>query len=131
MNAKDKKRASLEECLQTVSDVLFPPELGKKIVTLNSQDVDGDTPLHVFASRKDRYAVKLCIDAGANIDAVGDMGETPLHIAIARGSEGIVELLLEAGAKTSIRSEFNETALEKAQKKSGPIEKMVKQYAGA
>jgi uncharacterized protein len=91
-----KKDLSLDEMLQSTSDVLFPEEMGKRVVTLVSKDADGDTPLHVMTWRGDRVAVRAFIDAGANIDAVGDMGQTPLHVAVMREDEFLTELLLLA-----------------------------------
>jgi ankyrin repeat protein len=123
-----KKRATLEEILASMSDVIFPAELGEQPVTIESTDCDGDTPLHVMVWRKDRYAVDLLIEAGANIDAVGDMSETPLHVAVGQEDLPIIESLLKAGAKTNIRSEFNETAAERAKKKGGEIAKLFNRY---
>ena len=77
-----KQRSSLEEILASTSDTLFPAELGEAPVAIDSADCDGDTPLHVMVWRKDRYAVDLLIEAGANVNAVGDMSETPLHVAV-------------------------------------------------
>ena len=48
MSKKTKARKSLQEILQSVSDELFPAELGRKIVTLDSRDVMGDTALHIW-----------------------------------------------------------------------------------
>jgi uncharacterized protein len=124
-----KKRRSLEEILQSTSDVLFPAEMGKAIVNVHSQDVCGDTALHVMAWRSDRHAIKLLLESGANVNAIGDMSETPLHIAIRKGDVEIVEALLSAGASTSIRSEFNETAIEAAEKAGGEMQKLIKRYA--
>lgn len=70
-----------------------------------------------MAWRRDAKAVRLLINAGANINAIGEMGETPLHIAIRKGSVEIVEALLKASALTSIRSEFGQTAVELAVEK--------------
>ena len=124
-----KKRRSLDEVLQSTSDVLFPAEMGERVVAVNSRDVCGDTPLHVMAWRSDRHAVKLLIESGADIDAIGDMSETPLHIATRKGDKEIVDMLLAAGATTEIRSEFNETALEAAEKAGGEIRKLFKRHA--
>ncbi|MGH1460439.1 MAG: ankyrin repeat domain-containing protein [Neptuniibacter sp.] len=124
-----KKRLSLEEILASTSDTLFPAELGEKPVTIESTDCDGDTPLHVMVWRNDRYAVDALIEAGANIDAIGDMTQTPLHIAVGKEDLYIIEELLKAGAKTNIRSEFNETAYERALKKGGEIVKLFSQYS--
>ena len=64
--------------------------------------------------RSDSHGVQTLIDAGANVNVIGDMGETPLHIAIGQANLTIIALLLAAGARTDIRSEFGETAAEKA-----------------
>ena len=125
-----KLRATLEEILASTSDVIFPAELGGHPVAIDSTDCDGDTPLHVMVRRKDRYAVNQLIQAGANVDAVGDMSETPLHVAVGQGDLPIIEALLKAGAKTNIRSEFNETAAERAEKMEGEIAKLFSRFVG-
>lgn len=127
MTKRLKKRKSFEEILLSVSDVLFPAELGKKHVEIDSKDVDGDTPLHVLIWRNDVYGAQLLIKAGADVNAIGDMGETPLHVAISKENEPIIVALLEAGADTNIRSEFGETAIEKASKKGESIKKLFRQ----
>lgn len=126
---KIKKRKSLEEILQSVSDVMYPAELGEKQVYIDSRDVEGDTPLHVMAWREDLYGAKILIEAGADVNAVGDMGETPLHVALTNENEELTELLLETGANPDIRSEFEETAREKAEKMGGAFKKLMKQYS--
>jgi ankyrin repeat protein len=74
--------------------------------------------------RNDAYAVKVLLKAGANPNAIGDMGETPLHVAVSTENCTIAETLLQAGAKVNIRSEFNETAQERAIRKGGAIAKL-------
>jgi ankyrin repeat protein len=105
---------SLEQVLQSVSDVLFPAELGDAPVQLKSCDVDGDTPLHVLAWRSDTEGALMLIAAGADVNAVGDMGTTPLHVAISQGNRKLARALIAAGARTNIRSEFGRTAIEDA-----------------
>ena len=124
MGHEPKRRVTLEEILASTSDVLFPAEMGEKIVSISSTDCDGDTPLHVMVWRNDAYAVKVLIEAGANPNAIGDMGETPLHVAVGQENVTIAETLLQAGAKTNIQSEFNETAQKKAIRKGGAIAKL-------
>ena len=46
MNDRSKKK--LQEVLQSASDRLFPAEMGKAKVCLDSTDRDGDNALHVF-----------------------------------------------------------------------------------
>lgn len=120
-----KKRRSLKEILQSASDVLFPEQMGTRLVELNSKDVVGDTPLHVMIWRNDQYAAKLLIESGADVNAIGDMGETPLHIALRKKNCTIVKLLIDAGANIDVRSEFGETAQELAIREGGPIKRLV------
>jgi ankyrin repeat protein len=103
--------------------------MGKRIVSLDSRDVDGDTPLHVMAWRSDRLAVQALIDAGAEIDAVGDMGQTPLHVAVMRNDELLVEALLRAGADPNVRSEFGDTPLELAEQRGRDMKRLFKYAA--
>jgi ankyrin repeat protein len=112
MPRKPKDRRSLSEILQSTSDVLFPGELSEKQIDLHSRSLEGDTPLHVLLWRNDNFGIEVLIDAGADIDSIGDMDETPLHIAIRRENARATRSLLQAGAKTDIRSEFGETARE-------------------
>jgi uncharacterized protein len=124
-----KKDRSLTEMLQSTSDTLFPDAMGTQVVTLASKDADGDTPLHVMTWRGDRVAVRAFIDAGANIDAVGDMGQTPLHVAVMKEDESLAEMFLLAGANPHLQSEFGDTPLELARKKSRGMQRLFKHAA--
>ena len=117
---------SLEDLLQSTSNVLFPAELGKRKVAVNDCDCDGDTPLHVIARRKDLGAVEQLIAAGARVNAVGDMGETPLHVAVSVESPEIVRALLSAGANPNVACEFGDTARERALARGGPVARAFK-----
>ena len=112
MRRKTRDSRTLDEILQSTSDVLFPAELGERQVSIDSKDVNGDTPLHVMLWRNDSYAALILIESGADVNAVGDMGETPLHIAIRKENAKVARALRDAEAKTDIRSEFDETAAE-------------------
>ena len=125
---KKKERRSLEEILQSTSDVIFPEDIVEKQIFIDSKSIEGDTPLHVMVWRNDRYAVQVLIDSGAELNALGDMSESPLHVAVGQKDLVIIESLLKAGAKTDIRSEFGETAAERARKKGGKILKLFKIY---
>lgn len=115
---------SLNEILQSASDVLFPDELGARIVEIGSRGTDGDTPLHVMAWRRDCRAIEVLIEAGAELDAIGDMGQTPLHVAVMQGDECSAELLLRAGASPDIRSEFGDTPRELAYSRGEAMERL-------
>jgi len=65
---------------------------------LNQPDTLGYTPLHWAASQGDSSAVRLLLEAGAEVDKVNSNGETPLHLACQAGSRNCVAVLIDAGA---------------------------------
>ena len=130
MAKQDKARQPLADILASMSDVLFPEQLGSASVAIDSADCEGDTPLHVAAWRNDCYATLALIEAGADVNAVGDMGETPLHVAIGQQNLAIVEVLLGAGARIDMRSEFGQTQRERAAEIGGQLAKLLTRAAG-
>ena len=100
---------TLDVVLQSISDCLFPADLGERSVDINSKDADGDTPLHALPWRDDIDGALLLIGHGANVNAVGDMGETPLHVAVRQGQLSAIAALIAAGASTEAVSEFGQT----------------------
>lgn len=126
MPKRPKKRMSLAQILASCSDTLFPAEMGKAPVTVDSRDVDGDTPLHVMVRRGDAYAVRQLIEAGADVQAVGDMSETPLHIALRLPDLTIAAALLAAGASVTPISEFGQSPQDIATERGGDALKLVK-----
>lgn len=111
------KKQDIKDVLKTASDRLYPEKLGLEPVTMDSENCDGDTPLHVFIWAGETEKALRIIKHGANINAAGDMGETPLHVALHQSNRLIARALLAAGARTDIVSEFGETALDLAFKK--------------
>ena len=124
MPKRSKARASLEDILASCSDTLFPAELGAASVTLNSRNVDGDTPLHVMLWRDNTDAAQQFIEAGADVNAAGDMSETPLHIALRQQNLAIIEALLRAGADVSRVSEFGQSPRDIADELGGNIQRL-------
>ncbi|WP_298961913.1 ankyrin repeat domain-containing protein [uncultured Roseibium sp.] len=131
MSKKLKRRQSLEEILASCSDTLFPADLGAAPVTVDSRDADGDTPLHVLARRGNNYGLERLIEAGADVNAIGDMSETPLHVALHQKNLVAVELLLNAGAVVSLVSEFDQSPLSIANDLGGEFRALMRQKAGA
>ena len=99
----------LHALLQSIDYILFPADVSGREISIDSHDVDGDTPLHVFLWRGDEGTALRLVASGANVNAVGDMGETPLHVAVRKASDQTIAALLIAGANTSVVSEFGQT----------------------
>ena len=112
--------ATLEELLQSVSDVMFPDGQGRA-VSLASHGYDGDTALHVFARRDDIVSAKVLLEAGAEPNARGEMEDTPLQVAITQGNAELAALLLSYGADPELRSAFGSSARELAAESGGAV----------
>ena len=115
-----KKRETLESFLRRASHVLLPhldhPETGPASIRFDSRAGDGDTPLHVAALWGDRHAVRMLLDAGADVNAKGDMGCTPLYFAVMNHHVDVAETLLAHGANPDAASELGFTPRRLAEK---------------
>ncbi len=65
---------------------------------LSVEDVDGDTALHWAVSEGRIAAVRMLLEAGADIEANDAERYTPLHWAAQKGHTAVVQALLDAGA---------------------------------
>jgi ankyrin repeat protein len=59
-------------------------------------------------------AIKLCLDKGADVNAVNDRGDTAMHGAAVRGADQIVQFLASNGAKLDVKSKSGKTPYELA-----------------
>jgi len=59
-------------------------------------------------------AIKLCLDAGADINAVDRNGDTALHGAAQKGYDQVVQFLADHGAKLDIKDKRGRTPLDAA-----------------
>lgn len=59
-------------------------------------------------------SIKLCLDAGADVNAVDGQGDTALHGAAQKGYDQVVQFLVEHGAKTDIKDKKGRTPLDAA-----------------
>jgi hypothetical protein len=104
------KKVTLELFLLGASEALFPHRK-PRVIDVNAKASDGDTPLHVAAIRGDREAVRLLVEAGAQVDALGDMSCTPLYNAVGKGHHEVARLLLEFGADPNLMNELKSSAM--------------------
>src|SRR5262249_16279495 len=59
-------------------------------------------------------AVKLFVDAGADVNAANDLGFTAMHYAAQTGRDRIVEFLAAKGAKFDVKNKAGKTPLDLA-----------------
>lgn len=118
MSRKSKTRQTLEEILQSTSETLFPDKMGQEKIFVDTKDCCNDTPLHILTHRGNDYGCQLIIEAGADVNAVGDLGYTPLHYAVMTDNVKMIELLLKYGANPAIACEFGETPIDIAKRQS-------------
>ncbi len=75
--------------------------------------------------RNNTYAVLQFIEAGADVNAVGDMSKTPLHIALKQRNLTATEALLKAGADSSHVSQFGQSPLDLARELGGDAHRLL------
>jgi ankyrin repeat protein len=71
--------------------------------------------------------IKLFVEAGADIDAINDLGNTALHYAAQTGATRIVEYLASKGAKLDVQNFQGRTAVDLAR---GPSAALIKKLIG-
>lgn len=79
---------------------------------VNSKNRLEETPLHLAAAIAKKEIVKLLLDKGADVNALGSSGFTPFHYA-AFGDAGveIINLLASRGANINAKTNSNCTAI--------------------
>jgi len=83
------------------------------------RDSSGGTALHAAMFQKNIEIVKLLIDAGYDVNAIGPKnGYTPLHDAVWADNAAAAKLLLQNGANKNIKGKDGLTPLEKAIKEN-------------
>jgi ankyrin repeat protein len=72
-------------------------------------------------------AIKLFVDAGADVNAINDLGNTALHYAAQTGATRIIEFLVSKGAKLDVQNFQNKTPLDLAR---GPSAALIRKLTG-
>ena len=72
--------------------------------------------------------IKLFVEAGADVDAINDLGNTALHYAAQTGATRIVDYLASKGAKLDVQNFQGKTALDLAR---GPSATLIRKLIGS
>ena len=81
-------------------------------LSIDYQDDQGTTLLHIAAQNGNKRMAKLCLRYGANIDLANHTGQTALHFAFEYGYTTLGEYLIQKGANDSIRNIYGLTCYE-------------------
>jgi orotate phosphoribosyltransferase len=81
---------------------------------------NGDTPLHAAIWAADDEAARELIEAGADVNAVGEDGYTPIHAAIARSNVALARRLTERGASWDAVNAFACSVRDAARRSDDP-----------
>jgi ankyrin repeat protein len=83
---------------------------------LGWRDGSPAAPSYDQGSERDAIeAIKVCMEAGLDINATTTSGDTPLHVAISgRGSDVIIRFLVESGANLQAKNKQGRTPLDVA-----------------
>ena len=100
--------------LQEVFDAYPVMSFLKGVESMNQKGALENEILHIAAQQGKLDHIRILLENGADINAIGDIGFTPLHSAALGGQARSVELLLSLGADTTIKNEFGQTALDMA-----------------
>jgi cytohesin len=105
-----KHDKTLDQYLRSLSDIMFPQRAGEPgLVTIHSRRSDGDTALHIASFEGNRHAVRLLMEAGADVNAKGDLSTSPLYCAVSGQHVQVAELLLQYGADPDAENELGYT----------------------
>ena len=88
---------TLEQLYKEIEDVA--DFSGIELSDPNTLGLFSTRPLHVAAVWGDCEAIKMLVEAGANLNEKGEHGFTPLFEAVAQNHLEAVKLLIELGAQ--------------------------------
>ena len=113
----------------------FPSFEEFPVVTVQTRNHLGETPLHYACVQGNLPIVRLLIAAGAALNQRGEHGYTALAEAVQQGQLEVAKELIDAGADPSIRNDESQDVLAIARLRNEPsfaeaIEAMIKGQSG-
>lgn len=88
-----------------------------KIISVNQTGLMGETLLNVAVNSQSKKDVELLLEAGADVNAKGELDFTPIQNACINGNLDIIQILMKFGADINIRNEFGYDAKHYASEK--------------
>lgn len=76
---------------------------------LSYRAADGDRLIHIAARAGDDWTVEWLLNAGEDVNAMGDMSQTPAHSAATFLHKVTFDLLISRGADPTLVDEFGNT----------------------
>jgi len=95
---------------------------GEKITDVAQRNFMGDTVLHTVCSWGGAEPVRILIDAGADVNALGDHKSVPLFNAVVGRNVEVIKLLLMAGADVKIKNGLGRSVLDYAKNVDAPAD---------
>ena len=93
---------------------------------LNSQDKNGNSPLHWASKKHEHIDIALAlIEKGTDLNIQNNFGNTPLHLASRYGNKNITLTLIKNGADIEIENSLSYTAFELARRESPVVARIL------
>ncbi|XP_068698482.1 transient receptor potential cation channel subfamily A member 1-like isoform X2 [Montipora foliosa] len=81
---------------------------------LRKEDLQSNTVLHLAAWNNDVKTAELCLNNGADVNAIKHNSVTALHLAATKGNLGVAHLLISRGAIVHMKDGESKTPLHRA-----------------
>jgi len=108
INRKDEKgRTGLEFACSRERRDIVDLLLLNPFIDVNTQNADGETPLHIACTKDSTYIVERLLSRGADINIKNNNGETPLYLACSTGKNDIIEVLIKHKADMYSKTNYD------------------------
>jgi len=94
----------------------LPEFVGMSLKSVHQAGIFGERPLGVACVRGIMEEIEALVEAGADVNAKGELGNTPLHEVIGQNHLHVVEFLLRRGASCDTKNDFGDTPVDLARR---------------